>query len=97
MKRLAHRAKTVVSEREDRRKEFDKVRGALKCTGYPEWFLRELKEENNSELEEGNIRGNNGNINEREIKENSCPDPIRERILGTNEMSFQKIWHSNTF
>ena len=33
VKTLAHRAKTVVSEREDRRKELEHVRGALKCNG----------------------------------------------------------------
>ena len=36
-------------------------------------------------------------IHEREIKENSCRDPICERILGTNEASLQKIWHPNIF
>ena len=46
VKTLAHRAKTVVSEREDRRKELDHLRGALKCNGYPELILRDLKEEN---------------------------------------------------
>ena len=50
-KTLAHRAKTVVSEREDRRKELEHLRGALKCNGYPEWILRDLKEENNSDSE----------------------------------------------
>ena len=48
---MAHRAKTVVSERKDRRKELDHLRGALKCNGYPEWILRDLKEENNSDSE----------------------------------------------
>ena len=51
VKTLAHRAKTVVSEREDRRKELEHLRGALKCNGYPEWILRDLKEENNSDSE----------------------------------------------
>ena len=51
MKTLAHRANTVVSEREDRRKELDYLRGALKCNGYPEWIVRDLKEENNSDSE----------------------------------------------
>ena len=52
VKTLAHRAKTVVSKREDRRKELDHLRGALKCSGYPEWILRDVKEENNSDSEE---------------------------------------------
>ena len=51
VKTLAYREKTVVSEREDRRKELDHLRGALKCNGYPEWILRDLREENNSESE----------------------------------------------
>ena len=50
VKTLAHRAKTVVSEREDRRKG-PYLRGALKCNGYLEWILRDLKEENNSDSE----------------------------------------------
>ena len=58
MKTFAHRAKTVVSEREDRRKELDHLRGALKCNGYPEWILRDLKEENKSDSEkEGETLG----------------------------------------
>ena len=48
---MAHRAKTVVSEREDRRKELNHLGGALKYNGYPEWILRDLKEENNSDSE----------------------------------------------
>ena len=51
VKTLAHRAKTVVSEKEDRRKELDHLRGALKRNGYLEWILRDLKEENNSDSE----------------------------------------------
>ena len=53
VKTLAHRAKTVVSEKEDRRKELDHLRGALKRNGYLEWILRDLKEENNSDSEKG--------------------------------------------
>ena len=48
---LAYRAKTVVSEREDRRKELEHLRGALKCNGYPDWILCELKEDNSDEGE----------------------------------------------
>ena len=51
VKTLVHWAKTVVSEREDRRKELDHLRGALKRNGYLEWILRDLKEENNSDSE----------------------------------------------
>ena len=51
VKTLAYRAKTVVSEREDRRKELEHLRGALKCNGYPDWILRELKEDNSEERE----------------------------------------------
>ena len=51
VKTLAYRAKTVVSEREDRRKELEHLRGALKCNGYPDWILRELKEDNSDEGE----------------------------------------------
>ena len=51
MKTLAYRAKTVVSEREDRRKELEHLRGVLKCNGYPDWILRELKEDNSDERE----------------------------------------------
>ena len=51
VKTLAYRAKTVVSEREDRRKELEHLRGALKCNGYPNWILRELKEDNSDERE----------------------------------------------
>ena len=38
VKILAHRAKTVVSEREDRMKELDHLRGALKCRGDRGWL-----------------------------------------------------------
>ena len=51
VKTLAYRAKTVVSEREDRRKELEHLRGALKCNGYLDWILRELKEDNSDEGE----------------------------------------------
>ena len=53
MKTLAYRAKTVVSEREERRKELEHLRGALKCNGYPDWILRELKEDN---CDEGEVK-----------------------------------------
>ena len=58
VKTFSHRAKTVVREREDRREELDHLRGALKCNGYPERSLRDLKEENNSDSQKrgGNIR-----------------------------------------
>ena len=49
VKTLAYRAKPVVSEREDRRKELEHLRGVLKCNGYPDWILRELKENNSDE------------------------------------------------
>ena len=39
----------------------------------------------------GNIRGNNGNIREREIKENSCHVSIHEMIPRTNKVSVRKI------
>ena len=51
VKTLAYRAKTVVSEREDRRKELEHLRGALKCNRYPDWILHELKEGNSDEGE----------------------------------------------
>ena len=40
-----------MSEREDRRKELEHLRGELKCNGYPEWMLRDLSEDNSSESE----------------------------------------------
>ena len=36
---LAYRARTVISEREDRKKELEHLRGALKCNGHPNWIL----------------------------------------------------------
>ena len=51
VKTLAYRAKTVVSEREDRRKELKHLRGALKCNGYPDWILQELGEDNTHDEE----------------------------------------------
>ena len=51
VKTLAYRARTVVSEREDRRKELEHLRGALKCNGYPDLILRGLKEDNSDEGE----------------------------------------------
>ena len=56
VKTLAYRARTVVSEREDRREELEHLRGALKCTGYPDWILRDLKNENKNRKEEGKHR-----------------------------------------
>ena len=53
VKTLAYRARTVVSEREDRRQELEHLRGALKCNGYLDWILRDLKNENNNRQEEG--------------------------------------------
>ena len=43
---LAYRAKTVVSEREDRKKELEHLRGALRCNGFPDWILHQLEEDN---------------------------------------------------
>ena len=43
VKTLAYRAKTEVSKSKDRRKELEHLRGALKCNGYPEWILWDLK------------------------------------------------------
>ena len=48
VKTFAYRARTVVSEREDRREELEHWRGALKCNGYPDWILR-LKDVNNNQ------------------------------------------------
>ena len=53
VKTLAYRARTVVSEREDRREELEHLRGALKCNGYLDWILRDLKSEHNNRKEEG--------------------------------------------
>ena len=53
VKTLVYRARRVVSEREDRRKELEHLRGALKCNGCPDWILQELKDENNDRKEEG--------------------------------------------
>ena len=50
---MAYRARTVVSEREDRREELEHLRGALKCNGYLDWILRDLKNEHNNRKEEG--------------------------------------------
>ena len=36
VKTLAYRARTVVSEREDRREELEHLRGVLKCNGNPD-------------------------------------------------------------
>ena len=51
MKTLAYRARTVVSDREDRRKELKHLRGSLKCNGYPDWILRELRVDNSNKGE----------------------------------------------
>ena len=53
VKTLAYRARTVVSGREDRREELEHLRGVLKCTGYPDWILWDLENENNNRKEEG--------------------------------------------
>ena len=51
VKTLAYRVRTVVSEREDRRKELEHLRGVLKCNGYPDWIMRELRDDNSDEGE----------------------------------------------
>ena len=33
----------------NRRKELEHLRGALKCIGYPDWILRELRDDNSDE------------------------------------------------
>ena len=53
VKTSAYRARKVVSERKDRREELEHLRGALKCNGYPDWILWDLKNENNNRKEEG--------------------------------------------
>ena len=51
VKTLTYRARTVVREREDTNKELEHLRGALKCNGYPDWILRELRDDNSDEGE----------------------------------------------
>ena len=51
VKTLAYRARTVVSEREDSGKELAHLRGALKCNRYPDWTLRELRDDNSDQGE----------------------------------------------
>ena len=46
VKTLADKAGTVVSER-DRREEREYLRGSLKCNGYPDLILQDLKDESN--------------------------------------------------
>ena len=48
---LAYRAKAVVSEKDERQKEIEHLRGALRVNGYPDWILRELDENEISEKE----------------------------------------------
>ena len=56
MKTLAYRARSVVREGDGRRKEIEHLRGALKCDGYPDWILLDLRNDNNNEREkEGEI------------------------------------------
>ena len=38
-------------KREDKRKELEHLRGALKCNGYPDWIVRELRDDNSDEGE----------------------------------------------
>ena len=63
-----------MSERENRRKELDHLRGALKCNGYLEWILRDLKEENNSESEKE--VETSGEAMETSVKERSNKIPV---------------------
>ena len=51
MKTLAYRARTVISEIEDRRKELEHLKAALKCNGYPDPILRNLRDDNSNERE----------------------------------------------
>ena len=55
MKTLAHRARSVVSEGDGRRKEIEHLRGALKCDGYPDWISLDLRNDNNEREKEGEI------------------------------------------
>ena len=48
---LAYRARTVVNERDNRRKELEHLRGAMKCNGYPGWILRDLRDDSSKEKE----------------------------------------------
>ena len=45
VKTLVHRADTVVSDLDERKKELDHIRGALRVNGYPDWMLGESREE----------------------------------------------------
>ena len=48
---LAYRARTVVNERDNRRKELEHLRGAMKCSGYPGWILCDLRDDSSKEKE----------------------------------------------
>ncbi len=49
---LVHRAKTEVRGDDERRKEIEHLKDALKCNGYPDWILSGMKIEDKSEEEE---------------------------------------------
>ena len=66
---MAYRAKTVVSEREDRKKELEHLRGALKCNGYPDWILHQLEEDNMLKKEEEATSGETVVTSEKEKKQ----------------------------
>ena len=53
---LAYRARAVVSDSDERKKELEHLKGALRCNGYPDWILRELdrqEEKNNGQQTSG--------------------------------------------
>ena len=97
VKTLAHRAKTVVNKKEDRRKELNHLRGALKCSGYPEWILRDLKDENSDSEKELET---SGETLETPMKEKSkkCPVVILYMKGFSEQMRrLRKVWHPNIF
>ena len=53
MRTLTHRAKSIVSDLGERKKELEHVREALGYNGYPNWMLAETREEIKEKKREG--------------------------------------------
>ena len=59
---LLHRAETIVTEEEDKQREIEHVKSALRTNGYPEWIFRIPKKKSSAKAKDGGADWRRGRV-----------------------------------